>query len=226
MDHCAGRLACGWWPCHCHGRRGLDRRDGSGRASGSGPRCVGREREHRIRGRRGPSESAGGLRLAEPSSPASRLRLLGPLRWVLFASLALNLLVLGLLLGALLDGGPGRGPRSIEMALGPIVRALDEEDRNAILGSLRQRPDLRPPRREERAAALAEIVESIRAEPFDPERAGQALAAQSGRVAELQAAVQAALLDRLQAMTSEQRQSFASGLEEELRNDRPHGGDR
>ena len=164
--------------------------------------------------------------MLDHSNLASRLRPLGPLRWVLFASLALNLLVLGLLVGALLDGGPGRGPRPIEMALGPIVRALDEEDRNAILGSLRQRPDLHPPRREERAAALAEIVESIRAEPFDPERAGQALAAQSGRVAELQAAVQDALLARLQAMTSDQRQGFASGLEEELRKDRPRGGDR
>ena len=154
--------------------------------------------------------------MVDTSRLASRLGPLGPLRWLLFASLALNLLVLGLLLGALFDGGARRGPRPVEMALGPIVRALDEDDRHAILESLRERPDLLPPRREERSAALAEIVAAIRAEPFDPARAAEALAAQSGRVAKTQAAVQQALLARLQAMTPEERHGFAERLDKEL----------
>lgn len=142
----------------------------------------------------------------------------GPVRWLLIASLALNLLVAGLLLGSLIfDDGPGRGPRPVELALGPFARALDEEDRHAILESLRDRPDLRPMRGEEREAAFADILAAVRAEPFDPARAGAALAAQSSRVEAVQAAVQAELLERLRAMTPEQRAAFAERLDSELR---------
>lgn len=144
-----------------------------------------------------------------------------PSRWMrvlLVVSLALNLLVAGLLLGdALTGGGPGRGPRPAELALGPVARALHEEDRQAILEDLRGHPGLRPIGRGEREAGLAEIAAAVRAEPFDPERLRQALATQTERVAQAQAAVQEAMVARLAGMDPMERAAFADRLGEERR---------
>jgi uncharacterized membrane protein len=138
------------------------------------------------------------------------------MRWLLVPSLALNLLVLGLVVGdALSGGGPGRGPRPVEMSLGPVGRALEPQDRRAILGSLRGDPDLRPLGRGERAAGFAAVAQALRADPFDEGRLREALLAQSDRVAAAQRAVQEALLARLAGMTPGERAAFADRLEAE-----------
>ena len=157
-----------------------------------------------------------------PSPPSSPPRpgLLRGLRWLLVLSLALNLLVAGLVVGALArHGGPGGRPRPAELSLGPFARALEPEDRREILRSLGGRADLRPPGRVDRAALFAEVVAALRAEPFDHARAAAALAEQSERVAEVERAVQEALLARLAAMTAEERAAFADRLETELLDD-------
>ena len=155
-----------------------------------------------------------------PSRPPSQPRpgFSRGLRWLLIVSLALNLLVAGLVVGALArHGGPGGRPRPAELSLGPFARALEPEDRRAVLRSLGDRPDLRPPGREERAAHFAEVVAALRAEPFDQPRAAAALAEQSERVAAVEQAVQEALLARLAAMTPAERAAFADRLLAELR---------
>ena len=140
----------------------------------------------------------------------------GAPRWMrvlLVLSLALNLLVAGLLIGdALTGGGPGRGPRPAEMALGPVAQALDPADRRAILGTLRGHPGLRPLGREERVAGLQEIAAAARTEPFDQDRLRAALSRQAERMAGAAEAVQEALLTRLSAMTPEERAAFADRL--------------
>ena len=139
------------------------------------------------------------------------------MRWLLVLSLALNLLVLGLVVGdALSGGGPGRGPRPVEMTLGPVARALDPADRRAILGELRGHPDLHHLGRGGREAGLREVAAALRAEPFDADRARAALAMQSDRVVAAHAAVQEALLARIAAMTAEERAAFANRLEAEV----------
>lgn len=157
--------------------------------------------------------------MTEPiSPPPARPGLPRGVRWLLFASLALNLLVAGLVFGALLgDDRRGGRPRPAELSLGPFARALEPGDRREVLRSLNDRPDLRPPGREDWAAAFAEVVAALRAEPFDQPRAATALAEQSGRVAEVERAVQEALLARLAAMTPAERTAFADRLEAELR---------
>lgn len=154
-------------------------------------------------------------RMAPPPPPLPPAAPAAP-RWMrvlLVASLALNLLVAGLLLGdALAGGGPGRGPRPADLALGPVARALGAEDRRAILRDLRGHPGLRPLGRDARDAGLAEIVAAVRAEPFEPQRLRAALAAQSERMAGAHEAVQEALLARLSAMTPEERAAFADRL--------------
>lgn len=138
------------------------------------------------------------------------------MRVLLLASLALNLLVAGVLVGdALTDGGPGHGPRPVALDLGPLTRALDPADRRAVLDALQGRDDLRPPSRAERAAFLAETLAAVRADPFDRARAEAALLEQSERVAAVEGAVRAALLDRLAALPAEARDAYADRLEAE-----------
>lgn len=139
------------------------------------------------------------------------------MRWLLVASLALNLLVAGVLLGDALRGGTGQHGRPVALTLGPFARALGEEDRRAILDALEADEALRPPSRAERAAAFAEVLAAVRAEPFEPSRAEGAMRAQADRVAEVQRAVQAALVARLAAMPAEGRGAYADRLEGELR---------
>jgi uncharacterized membrane protein len=135
------------------------------------------------------------------------------MRVLLVLSLALNLLVAGLVLGDLLTHGrPGRGPRPVEMALGPLARALPEEDRAAILESLRDDPDLRAFRREEFSAGLAAIAEALRAEPLDESRLRAAFAAQADRAARGQQAVRDALIAHLAAMPPGTRTVVADRL--------------
>lgn len=135
------------------------------------------------------------------------------MRLLLVVSLGLNLLVAGLLLGdALTGGGPGRGPRPVEMTLGPFARALDEGDRRAILEDLRGHPDLRPLTREEFAAGLQGIREVVQADPFESAAVLQALSEQSERINRSERAVQEALVEHLAAMSPEARKAFADRL--------------
>lgn len=137
------------------------------------------------------------------------------MRILLVVSLALNLLVAGLLVGAALgEGGPGRGPRPAELALGPLARALDEGDRRAILQDLHGHPGLQGLGRDRRNAGLREIAAALRADPFEPDRAKAALAAQAEEIAHAQSAVQDALIARLAAMSPEARRAFADRLEQ------------
>ncbi|HVG49473.1 MAG TPA: periplasmic heavy metal sensor [Rubellimicrobium sp.] len=137
-----------------------------------------------------------------------------PLRWLLVVSLALNLLVAGLVAGAALrHDGPRR---HMEMGPGPFAQALSPDDRQAILAEIRDRPGLGPPSREERKQAMTEVLAALRSEPFDRMRAEAAMASQSDRVATVQRAIQAAMVERLASMAPEDRAAFADRLEKEL----------
>lgn len=136
------------------------------------------------------------------------------LRWLLAASLALNLLVGGLVLGEALRGGPpGKGPHPTEIALGPLARALEEGDRRAILDSLRGRPELDPLGRRERGAAFGDILAAVRADPFDEAGLRAAMGRQAARVEAAQRATQEAVVARIAALTPEERAAFADRLE-------------
>ncbi len=140
-------------------------------------------------------------------SPTPRL-----LRWLLAASLTLNLLGLGLLAGLAAGDGPrGRDGRPA-MAHGPLARALSPEDRRAILEGLRSRGDLRPPGREEREAAMAELVAALRADPFDEPRARAAVEDQAARIDRVEGALREALLARLAAMDPPERAALAERI--------------
>lgn len=137
-------------------------------------------------------------------------------RIILVASLAVNLLVLGLAMGAVFSGRAG-GPPRFDLNLGPYARALNASDRQAIGQTLRDRNDLRPMAGGERRAAKQAFLDALRADPFDPTLIEDQLSAQRDRTMRLVNAGQAAMIERINGMSNEQRVQFADRLDRELR---------
>jgi uncharacterized membrane protein len=131
-------------------------------------------------------------------------------------SVALNLGVAGLAVGAWLGDGPHRGmPR--DMSFGPVTEALDEDDRRAIRKALLERLG---EFREQRAAARAEfetLLATLRADPFDPEALKAALEALEARNAQRLDLGRSLIETRLIEMSPRERADFADRLEKGLR---------
>jgi len=142
-------------------------------------------------------------------------------------SLALNLLVIGAVGGAVLSGGPdGRMRDRLDMmrslGLGPLGMALERDDRDEIAARIAvDRADLQGARRALLEATLT-FSEAVAAVPFDRAAAAAALEAQRGHVAGLQERGHAALLDQLEAMPQAARDAFADRLRRALNRHRDH----
>lgn len=140
------------------------------------------------------------------------------LRILLFVSLALNLLILGLAAGAVLSGGlRGLHPRAMELSVGPLSDALEDEDRRHIRSTLREMARSGEPTRMTRGAALAELIAAVGAEPFDRAAVAAILDEQGAGFATLQRAAQEAYLDRLVAMGPQGRAAYAERLADRAR---------
>ena len=138
---------------------------------------------------------------------------------VLFASLAFNLLIVGLVAGAML-GGPrdrDRNPMMRDLGFGPFVHALSGRDRKeltrAIEGASGSFRDNRAALRTDFEAFLT----AVRADPFDPAALEQVIDRQKGRVHERQGIGQKLLLVRITEMSVEDRAAYADKLDELLR---------
>jgi uncharacterized membrane protein len=148
-----------------------------------------------------------------PPAPMTR-----GLRILLVVSLALNLLVAGLVIGRLLDGRPDGGrPMAVDLPLGPFARALSPEDRRMIGRDLLGDPALRDMRRSVREADLAALAAVLRAEPFDSAAAAAVISGQSQKMRALEQAVEEALLARFAVMTPAERGALADRLMGEAR---------
>ena len=130
-------------------------------------------------------------------------------------SVALNLAVAGLAVGAWLGDGRHHGmPR--DMSFGPFSAALDDTDRRAIRKALMERLG---EFREQRDAARAEfeaLLVALRADPFDAGALKTALAALEARNAERLELGRSLIETRLIEMSAEDRGAFADRLEKGL----------
>jgi uncharacterized membrane protein len=145
------------------------------------------------------------------------------LRIALAVSVALNLLVAGLAIGAAFHGGPNRDQMSRDLGFGPFSEALDLNQRRALRDSLMQNsPQIRDAMKQRRAD-LALMLAALRAEPFDAVAMTRALEAMRTRLEGQLVLGQNALAELLIAMPAEQRMEFADRLE---RGQRRGGKDR
>lgn len=142
-------------------------------------------------------------------------------RWmkaVLAASLAVNLAVAGLVIGAVLkDGPPHRAAMGQDFGFGPFTEALSKPDREALRHAfLEAAPEFRDQRRQSRAD-FESILAALRAVPFDPAGLRVLLDAQHARMISRFQIGLTLIYDRITAMTPEDRAAFADRLEEGLK---------
>ena len=157
--------------------------------------------------------------MTEPSQ--TRPRTHRGIKIVLGLSLAVNLLILGAIGGAMLNGGPDGPIRDRvdlvrTLGLGPLGRALDRDDRNQIVARV---GDDRAAVRAEREALLQAtlaFVTAVESDPFDREATAAALAEQRAHVHGLQERGHGALMEQLEIMSPAARAEFADRLRQSL----------
>lgn len=132
----------------------------------------------------------------------------------LILSLTLNLLILGVMAGAMLaHGGPDDPRRVREVGFGPYTDALAPEDRKALRDAfVKAVPDFRA-NREEARADVQRLAEAIRAEPYNRAAVEAVMASQTDRIESRLTIGRNLLLDRLDAMGPEARMALAERLE-------------
>jgi len=158
--------------------------------------------------------------MSDPTGPtAPRARTGRALKIALGLSLALNLLILGLVAGAILGAGPhglrDDDPRLRTLGLGPFAIALSREDRAAVVERL-DRDALRGERRA-LGGSLGQLRDSLLADPFDRAAAEAALAQSREAITAMQAQGHAALLDQIETMTVAEREVLVARLGRALR---------
>lgn len=149
-------------------------------------------------------------------------------RAILVISLALNLAVIGVVLGFLAmadrpgpeggrDGGRG-APGGVErtLGLGPYAGALPGEDRQALIDSIAPRREALKARRSALRQSFEHTLEILRAEDFDRAAMAAQMQQQRAAISENAEIGQEALLDYLATLSPEARASFADRLERRL----------
>ncbi|MGV8987922.1 MAG: periplasmic heavy metal sensor [Cypionkella sp.] len=138
-------------------------------------------------------------------------------RRILVVSLAVNLGVAGLALGAVLHHGPGgHGDMVRNLGFGPYDDALRPEDRMALKAALRSKAgDLKAARVEFAGDAKA-ILAALRADPFDVATLGAALTGQRDHFAARMKLGSETMGDYLAGLPKQDRLDFADRLENQL----------
>lgn len=135
-------------------------------------------------------------------------------RLVLVLSLALNLLVVGVVVGGAVRHHRHGGDESArDIGFGPFTEALSKEDRKALRRAfLAANPGFRDMRKD-MGRDMGDLIAALRADPWDAVAAGIILAGQSQRMTDWMDTGRDLLLERLSAMTPQDRAAFADRLE-------------
>lgn len=143
-------------------------------------------------------------------------------RWLLPASLVLNLLLAGVIAGGVLAHRHDPGPPHRKFGFGPLEQAVPEQARQK-LGPVfeRERANMRDAFRELRSAR-GEMQAAMLKQPYDPDAAARALEDVRDRSAAMQDVLHNLLLSINERLTPEERRQFLEALEKPLK--RPPGG--
>lgn len=147
-----------------------------------------------------------------------------PRRWgriLLVASLALNLAVIGIVAGTVFTGGHKGGPQRFDLTVGPLSRAMEPEQRDAVREALRDSGAFERGERSAIRIDTAAMIATLRADEFDETAFRNALARQRARLEVAQDAMLDAVTNSVTEMTVEDRAAFADRLEEQMRRGPP-----
>jgi uncharacterized membrane protein len=152
----------------------------------------------------------------KPSSKSRRMR------WILIASLGVNLAIVGLVAGAALRGGyhdsdvRARAMQSRDFGFGPYVAALDASERRVIGRAFIGKAG-RPDKAHNAVQAKFEaILDAIKADPFEAQVLKTQMLTQLNDLAELQRIGADVITDHIAAMTPEARAAYAVRLDQAL----------
>lgn len=150
----------------------------------------------------------------------ARAGMTGPMRILLWASLAFNIAVVGFVAGAFLRADDMRNSGARGPGLGafgaPYVLALPREDRRAMRAALVRESPGAIPSRAERRAMFADVVGTLRATPFDAQALREQVSRQAALSAAIQGRTQEAWLEIVAGMDDAQRRAYADRVEEIL----------
>jgi uncharacterized membrane protein len=148
-------------------------------------------------------------------------------RWVkglLGLSLALNLLVAGLAIGAALRFSGADGAHRAPPSLGAAMyRTLPREDRKAFRAAMKDRPRERG---DSRTSEAREITAALRALPLDVGKLEGLMTSHRQHRLDWQTAVHEAWIERVLAMTVSERADYAARLDKALSDARKSRGER
>ncbi|MCV6593201.1 MAG: periplasmic heavy metal sensor [Silicimonas sp.] len=147
-------------------------------------------------------------------------------RWLiplLIVSLALNLAVAGAILGR--EFSPDKSSKRdrisgpVRSVIGaPFFRALDKDDRRALIRELREEGPRIRENRESLRLRLEAFLSALRSEPFDADEVRRLMGDQRSVAQGRQELGEMLLLNRLQDMSTEERAAYADRLEDGIRN--------
>ena len=139
---------------------------------------------------------------------------------LLAASLTLNLMVIGVVVGARFGEGPpgrGHGPREarerMDPAMGPFGRVLPDPYRERALDSLRERSGTFADNREVLTAQLNEMLGLLRSDDFDAGAVLTVMQAQSAFFTNRSDVGREVVVEQIATMSPEEREALAEKLE-------------
>ncbi|SPF78084.1 periplasmic heavy metal sensor [Pseudoprimorskyibacter insulae] len=141
-----------------------------------------------------------------------------PLRLVLISSLALNLAVIGLVVGFAAVGRNGAHlPPPPRDAAAPYTKSLDMGQKRDLWKRMQREFEGERPRRTALVGEYREAVEMLRSSPFDPAAFQELMLRQSTRANNRLVAGQRALAEHIAQMSDADRRAYADRLEAELK---------
>lgn len=152
-----------------------------------------------------------------PNAPPKARRWLWP---VLVLSLALNLLIVGIVAGSVFSSKGPRGRDNLRppgVIGAPFFQALPKEERRAILSDIARNDDRIKETRESLRARFEAFLTAVRADPFVPDDVAAVLSEQRVTAVKRQEIGEELLLKRLESMSAEERASYADSLEKSLK---------
>ncbi|EBA05474.1 hypothetical protein RB2150_15331 [Rhodobacteraceae bacterium HTCC2150] len=137
-------------------------------------------------------------------------------RGVLLISLAVNLLFVGLVVGMVIKGPPEHqgGPGGDRRGDTFYSQALSKEDRREVREKMRNQGLNLKEGREAARQNLLMMVESLRAEPFDPAVFAAAVALQNKTIDQMRTKGQEIFVEQVNGLDATERAELADRLEE------------